>query len=43
MRKKKSKDENTPGYCRICGAENTKYIHFIEEYRCKCCFNDMFY
>lgn len=35
--------KHTPGYCRICGAENAKYIPFIEEYSCECCFNDMFY
>jgi hypothetical protein len=49
IRKKQEEQEklerrkHTPGYCSICGAENAKYIPFIEEYRCECCFNDMFY
>ena len=34
--------KHTPGYCRLCGAENAEYIPFEDMYMCRNCFYDMF-
>lgn len=33
--------KHTPGYCRLCGAENAEYIPFEEMYLCRNCYYDM--
>ncbi len=33
--------KHTPGYCRLCGAENAEYIPFEEMYLCRNCFYGM--
>ena len=35
--------KNTPGYCRLCGAEHAEYIPFEEMYLCRDCYYDMKY
>lgn len=35
--------KNTPGYCRLCGAENAEYIPFEDMYMCRDCYYDMKY
>lgn len=35
--------KHTPGYCRLCGAENAEYIPFEEMYLCRNCYYDMKY
>lgn len=34
--------KHTPGYCRLCGAENAEYIPFEDMYMCRDCFYGMF-
>ena len=34
--------KRTPGYCSICGAEHAEFIPFVDEWRCRDCFRDMF-
>ena len=35
--------KHTPGYCRLCGAENAEYIPFEDMYMCRDCYYDMKY
>jgi hypothetical protein len=35
--------KQTPGYCRLCGAEHAEYIPFEDMYMCSDCYYDMKY